>query len=83
MKVIPQYKVIGPSYNYDRIIHVIKNECKEIRQKLQLKERCIKFKNKTNVQSVKLVIVSKHFEYEASIVTCTALDELHIYTKHI
>ena len=40
MKVIPQYKVIGP-YNYDRIIHNIEHIYAERQNMGQTKERCI------------------------------------------
>ena len=63
MKVIRQYKVIFP-FNYDRIIHNIKN-INAKRQEIghRQMERC---SFKKNVVSFVKVNVSKHHEYEAS-----------------
>ena len=53
MKVIPQYKVIGP-YNYDRIIYNIeKNICSETRYRSDKWKDAFDFKNKMLCNSLK------------------------------
>ena len=64
MKVIPQYKVIGP-YNYDRIIHNIEKISAKRQDIGQTNGKMhLVYKSKF-VQFVK-VDVSKHLESEAS-----------------
>ena len=63
MKVIPQYKVIGPC-NYDRIIHVIKKLM--VREKIEV---TVKRKHadslNINICVISKIIVSKHYDNEA------------------
>ena len=51
MKVIPQYKVIGP-YNYDRIMHNIEKKYAK-RQEADKFEYAFYFKNKNVCNSLK------------------------------
>ena len=83
MKVIQQYKAIGP-YNYDRIIHNTEQiNAKRHNRGHSYTERCISFKN-TNFC---VICKSKRFQtfwiWSILPVTCTALGYLHIKTKHI
>ena len=82
MKVIPQYKVIGP-YNYDRIMHNIETNYarrQDVGQTNGKMHLILKIK-------ICVIRLCKHFQppWKWSILpaACTALGDLHIHTKHI
>ena len=51
MKVIPQYKIIGP-YNYDRMIHNLEKNYSK-RQDIGKQKDAVGFKNKNLCNSLK------------------------------